>query len=808
MRSVVLDLQSALRFFARHRPAFAVIVAIMALALGANTAVFAVLKGFLFARLGVPAADRVVLVWTTRELPGRGRVDFNDAFPNYRLLQETTHFWEHIACVQFADVNWEQEADTRKLQGARVTTEFFAVMRVAPMLGRIFTTQEQGPNAAPVAIISHALWRSAFGGASDVLGRTLRLNGVPHTVVGVLPPVFSQPQGTDVWLPFDLPADMWTAIVGARQLFVYARLAPGMTVAGADAELRGFAPRAVKMDAANKDWGWRAQSMRENLMSGADSALIFVQAGAAILLVLAVSNLASLLMAWAAERQRETAVRLALGASAWRLVRQFLTQSLLLVSCGGLLGVLLAWLALPLFRPLNPNPQLADFLAQLAPDRATLLFSAALVLGTGVVAGVLPAWQVRRTSLLEALRSESRGASLSRGALRSQQAMVVLQAVISVLILLSAGLAGIGFRQLSHADLGFATAHRVAFRVQLPEPAYDTHAKRAQLIRALDGNLAREPLLAASGFSTTIPVGDIQWGGGFFPQLASGEFPPDPAIFQYRRVSPGYLRAMGIPLLEGRLIDDRDRGEAPPVAVVSKALADKYWPGASAVGRKLRRLAPRDAPLVEVVGVVGNVKDAGAGLPSSETVYVPFDQVSLRRGWIVLHGRGSMADTLAAGRRALRTTAPDVAAYDAAPLEDLAVQANALPRLLMVLLAVFAAIAIGITALGSYGVMSQLVANREREMAIRAALGATRSGVLRLVLWQNARLAVLGVAAGLLGGWGAAQWLTSLVPGLNARTAWPYLAVAAGVLALTQIASFLPARRAARLDMPKLLTSA
>lgn len=207
MNSLLLDFVTALRFFARRRAAFVVIVVTMALALGANTAVFSVLKAFLFSNLAVPEADRVMFVWTVRELPGRGKVDFNDAYPNYQRLRETTHFWEKIACVQFADVNWEQHADTRRLQGARVTTDFFSLMRVTPVLGRAFTEQEPGPNAAPVAVISHALWRSVVGGDPGVLGQTLRLNGAPHTIVGVLPPVFSQPQGTDVWLPFDLPQE-------------------------------------------------------------------------------------------------------------------------------------------------------------------------------------------------------------------------------------------------------------------------------------------------------------------------------------------------------------------------------------------------------------------------------------------------------------------------------------------------------------------------------------------------------------------------------------------------------------------------
>ncbi len=806
MHSLLLDFSTALRFFARRRAAFAVIVATMALAIGANTAVFSVLKAFLFANLAVPESDRVAFVWTVRALPGRGNVDFNDAYPNYKLLRETTHFWEKAACVSFTDVNWQQDADTRRLQGARVTGDFFSVMRVSPVLGRTFTEQEQGPKAAPVAMISHALWRSAFAGAPDVVGRTLRLNGAPHTIIGVLPPGFSQPQGTEVWLPFDLSPEQWTAINGGRQFLVYARLAPGITTAAADRELRAFTPRAREMDAANKDWSWRVQPLRENLLAGADKTLVFVQAGAAVLLILAITNLASLLLAWAAERRRETAVRLALGASGWRLARMFLVQSLTLVALGGIAGVLLASLTLPALQRLNPNPQLSLLLDHLELDRSALLFAAALVVGAGLLAGLFPAWQARSTSLDEALRSESRGASAGRGALRGQQLMVVLQAAISVLILCGAGLAALGFANLTRVDLGFAAENRVAFRFQFPEPAYATHEQRVAFAHALEHNLAAEPALLASGLSTTIPVGDTQWGGGFFPQLPNGEFLKDPSVFHYRRVTPGYLSTMGIPLVEGRLLDERDTNDRPPVAVVSRALAEKYWPGQSAIGRKLRRLVPKDSA-VEIVGVVGNVYDAGAGVPSGETVYVPFDQVSLRRGWIVLHGRGTVEETLASGRHALRVTTADIAGYDAAPLTKLAWQANALPRLQVALLGVFALIAVGIAALGSYGVMSQLVANRQKEMAIRTALGASAGGVLGLVLWHNARLAATGALLGLIGAWFAAHAAAATLPGFDAKPLWPYLAVTALVLVITQLASFVPARRAARLDVQAVLTA-
>lgn len=800
MSSLLLDLQTALRFFARRRAAFAVIVLTLALALGANTAVFSVLKAFLFSQLGVPEPDRVVLVWTTRELPGRGRVDFSDAYPNYKLLRETARSFEAYAATLSADVNWERTDNTRRLQGSRTTADFFDVMRVRPALGRAFTKAEEGPRAAPVVVISDALWRQAFAANPSVLGQTLRLNGAAHSIIGVMPAGFAQPQGTEVWLPFDLPEAMWTAVIGGRQLINYARLAPGVSVEAADAELQRLTPRVREIDGHNKDWGWRVQPMREALLSGAGNALLIVQAGAAVLLLLAISNLASLLMAWAAERQRETAVRLALGASGWRLVRQFLVQSLALVTIGGALGILLASLTLPVLQHLNPTPSLAAFLTNLELDPAAFGFAACLIVVTSLAAGLLPAWQVRSVSLNDALRTESRGASLSGSALAWQQAMVVVQAAVSVVILTAAVLAGIGFWKLSRTSLGISTENRVALRIQFPDPEYSSHEQRSRFVRTLEQNLAAEPAVAGYGFSSALPVGDIQWGGGFHPQLASGEYTEETLVLHFRRVSPTFLSTLGVPLLEGRMLDERDRVGTPEVAVISKTAAEKFWPGQSAIGRRMHRASQPKGTFVEVVGVVGDVRDAGAGLPSGETVYMSWEQVSLRRGWLLVQAQGSTEEALAAARRALRKTAPEIAGYGESTVERLAAQAQALPRLQMALLGTFAVIAVGIAALGSYGVMSQLVANRQKEMAIRSALGATRGNVLRLVLWQNARLAALGTLTGVMAAWLTARTLQAKLAGVDASQAWPFAAVTLLVLALTQAASLIPARRAAKLD--------
>jgi predicted permease len=379
---------------------------------------------------------------------------------------------------------------------------------------------------------------------------------------------------------------------------------------------------------------------------------------------------------------------------------------------------------------------------------------------------------------------------------RWQKIMVIFQAGFSVVILICAALAAQGLQKVSRVNLGFVDKNRVAFRIEMPDSAYSTHEQRGQVARALEQNLAREPALDGYGFTTTLPVGDGQWGSSILVQLSSGEFTPDPALFHYRRVTPGYLAAMGVPLLEGRGFDENDRNDRPAVAIVSKSLATKYWPGESAIGHKLRRAQPPDSPIMEVVGVVGDVRDAGAGLDAGETVYVPFDQVSLRRGWIVLHARGSISDAVVAGRRALHSTAPQIAAFNIEKLETLAWQALALPRLQVCLFAVFSVIAVAITALGTYGVMSQLVGIRQKELAIRAAIGATPRSLFQMVLWQNARLALSGTMVGLGAAWSASYWLQSKLTNFQSPALAPFLVVATGVLALTQLASFLPARRA------------
>jgi predicted permease len=793
-----------LRFLAKRKALSAIAILTMALALGANTAVLSVLKAFLLSSLAVPDPDRVVLIAPERDMPGRGTVIFGDAYPNYELLRRTQHAFADLTVFLQLQASWDDHGEARPLSATRASASFFSTLRVQPALGRPFTASEEGPSPAPVVIVSHGLWVSALGADPAVVGRTISLNGAAHTIIGVMPRGFAQPVPSDVWLPFDIPAAQRTAITGARQLTVYGRIADGTSFQMARADVNAFAGRAVESNPAdNKDYRYNITTLRNVLLAGADSSALFVQTGAATLLVLAILNLASVLVAWGFERKQEMAVRRALGAGGGQVVRLLLGQSVIIVTLGALVGIALASIALRTLQQFDLGPTVSVLLREARLDPTVLVATAAIAIVSGLAAGALPAWFSRRDGLADALRSSSRSATLSRTALRWQKAMVVGQAALSTAILAASVLIAMSFWRLSSVPDGFAPQGRVVARLVLPDATYGKHLERAVFGRALAENLAAEPDLAASGFTTTLPVGDGTWGGRFFVELPDGPTPKEPVLFHIRRVSPGYLQTMSIPLLRGRAFSTQDDTGAVPVAIVSRALAARLWPNEDPVGKRLLRVTPGSATPtpVTVVGLVGNTMDAGYGAPAGEAIYLPYSQVSAPRVSIVVQGRGNERATLAALRRALHKTDPVIAMSNVSTLDALVLQANALPRLRTLVLLVFSVVAVGLVSLGSYGVMSQLVSNRERELAVRLVFGAQPTRLGASVLAQVARLTVPGVALGLAVVWSASGLLNAFVFGVQARSPLVLTSAGGALLLLAAIATLPPARRAMRVDI-------
>lgn len=804
-----MEFITSLRFLARRKAVAVVAILTMACALGVNASALAVLRAFLFSGLGVPEPDRLVNVAPVRELPGRGEVIFADAYPNYVLFTGTQRAFQDVSVALQNVVSWRRGEDVRPLQNTRASASFFRAMRVSPILGRTFTPDEEGPSPDPVIVISYAIWTDGFAGDSSVIGRVITIDGVPTTIIGVMPRGFSQPAPSDVWQPFDIPANQRTAITGARSLAIYARIRDGVSREAAMADVAEMTQRSQAANPAdNRDYRYRMQTLREQLLTNASSTVVLIQVAAASLLVLALLNLVSLLVAWGFERSQEMAVRQALGGGGRQVVRLLVAQSVVIVGAGLLAGVGMAFLLLAGVRQLELGPQLGFFLDKVHVDAAVLLISIPVAAVLASAAGTLPALVTRRQGLASALRSSNRSASHSTGALRLQRAMVIVQAALSVVVLASATIVGLSFRKLSAVPDGFEVDGRVVARVILPDEQYGGHAKRAAFADALLAALEREPALMNFGFTSTLPVGDIRAGGRFFVPDQNGAMSGDPALFHFRRVSPEYLRTMGIPLLRGRHFTARDDTAATRVVIVSRALAQQYWPDEDPVGKLIHRAATGNAPPVpfEIVGVVGDAMDGGYEAPPGQAAYVPFGQVSGTRLSIVGEAKGGKTEAVTAVRRAVRAAEPTLAASGITTLDDLVVTANALPQLRASILLVFAVAAVLIAGLGAYGVMRQLVSNRERELALRLVFGAVPSDLAREVLMQVAKLTVPGVLAGLGGAWLAANLLRTFVFGIDPRSALILASVGAGVLVLGTIAAAPSVLRAMRLD-PKSTTS-
>jgi predicted permease len=800
--------EAGLRFLARHKASCAVAVLTMTLALGANTTVFSVVHTFLRGSLAIPDPDRVALIAPVRNLPGRGTVVFAEAFPNYETIRKAQHAFASVTIMSQNVASWDDHGESRPLQLSRVTASFFPTMRVYPVLGRAFSEREEGPSPARVVVLSHALWRSAFAGDPAAIGKTMQLNGEPHTVIGVMPEGFSQPVPTDVWLPFDIPAVQRTAITGARNLTVYGRLAAGQTLESARADADKLSALALEASADNRGYRYEVRPLRSVLLDGADATMLLVQAGAVILLVLAILNLASLLLAWGFERRQELAVRQSLGAARVDVVRILLLQSLFVVGVGASLGVLVSWLVIPWLQSLDINPTIKYFTTRIQLDAGVLAATTIAAAFAGLAAGVLPAWFTRQIDLAHDLRGGARSATLSPTAMRCQQAMVFVQAALSVVILVAATLLGVSFHKLVHVPIGFAPRNLVVARVQLLTDDYGKAPNRVRFGRDLLDNLSHEPAIAAAAFTSTLPAGDQLWGGRFFIELPGGGFAQEPMLLHFRRVSPSYLQTIGIPLREGRQLDAHDDTNAPKVVIVSRALAERLWPGESGVGKRLYRVtvAGTAPEALTVVGVAGNTMDAGSGVPPGETVYVPWMQVSTTRMSIVVRPRGDEGAAIAALKRALRVTDPVVAASDVARLEALVDQANALPQLRSLLLLAFAIVALAMVALGSYGVMSQLVSAREREYALRLIFGAAPKMLGRAVLVQMARLTVPGVVLGSIAAVMLGGALRTFVFGIEPRSFWVILGVGAGILSITAVATVPSMVRAMKVDARRSLT--
>jgi putative ABC transport system permease protein len=776
-------------------------VAMLALAIGADTAVFSVVEAVLLRPLPYRAPGRLVALWedhSLREGSPRTMVAA-ETFEDYRRQSRTLR---RLSAVVSHELDLIGAGEPEVLYGSEVSADFFPLLGVAPLFGRALTPADARPGAAPAVVLGHELWRRRFGGDRRVLGRVARLDDLALTVVGVMPPQFSVPlhlrspsQRSELWLPLRRRERLQNHEVHAYE--VVGRLAPGETLAAARAETRAIAARlALAYPRECGGVGATLVPLAEQVVGEARSGLVLLLGAVSFLVLIACGNLAGLLVARSATRQRELSICAALGAGPGRLARQVLSEALLLVLAGGAAGLGLALGVLRLLPALLPPdlPRAGD----VRMDGLLLVYALGAAVASGLLAAAVPAWWAARTPLAQALAAASgRGASAGPSRVRLGDALVAAQIALALLLLGGAGLMLASFARLSGVDPGFRADHALVFEVGPEWRRHPGATARTAFFREVQRRLAALPGVVAVGGITRLP---LEPAYGISELIVEGRpIPPQgPPIVGGRGVTPGYFQAMAIPLLVGRPLTDRDDARGPRVVLVNRALAERYLAGGPAVGRRLRD--GRDGSWVQVIGVVGDTAfDSLAGAPTPEIFFAAAQDPPEVLTMVVRTATDPLA-LAPAVRREIWTMNRNVPVNRLRTLADQVGGALARPRFSLLVVAVFAGLALALAAAGVGALMACTVAQRTREIGIRMALGAGRRDALALVLGRAALLAAAGVAAGLGSGFALMRWLAAQLYHASAAEPLPYLAGAACLLAAALAAAYLPARRAAGVD--------
>jgi putative ABC transport system permease protein len=792
---MMTDLRYALRQLIKSPGFAAVTILTLALGIGACTAIFSVVNAVLLRPLDYPDPARLVVI---RETNVPDFPEFSVSPPNYLDWEKQTKSYEHLAAYSGSRVNLTGNGEPQQLIGVKATAHYFDVYGVKPALGRTFLPEEDAPGKNHVVVLSYPFWQRVFGGTADAVGREVQLNGEPYTVVGIAPPGFGSASKVDAWMPMAFkPDETANDARGGHYLSVAGRLRPGVTVAQAEAELKVLAAQlATQYPDSNKGWGIFMMPMQDYSVRDVQTVLYTLLGAVGCVLLIACANIANLLLARATARHREISIRAALGASRARLVRQLLTESVLLALCGGLAGILLARWGLDALLALAPPnlPRMTD----IHLNAGVLVFSLALSVLTGLVFGIAPAWLAARADVNEALKQGSRGSTEggARGRLRS--ALVVIEVTLALMLLGGAGLLARSFMQLAHVDPGFTPESATLLRLSLPEKKYALPEQQNAFANGLLERVKNLPGVQAAGLTHSMPlVSDYVLGFNIEgrPAIAPSDLPNT----NYYAVTPEYFRAMGIRLVRGRVFTAQDDAKAPRVALINETMARQHFPNEDPIGKRINITNGPDT-WREIIGIVGDIKQYGVDKATSNQAYEPFAQVPFSSLNVVIRSNGSPAALLGAIRPAVYAVDKDQPIGTIRPLEEIVADSIARQRFAMTLLTVFSLVALVIAAVGIYGVMAYSVVQRTGEFGIRMALGAQQRDVLRLVLAQGGKLIGLGLIIGLAATLAASRAMGSMLFNTSAQDPLTLgaITVLLGVVAL--VACLLPASRATKVN--------
>jgi putative ABC transport system permease protein len=795
MRTVFADLRHAFRVMSRTPSFAAAVVGVLALGIGANTAIFSIVNAVLLRPLPFDEPERLLRIYTRTPGPDGGPFDVSPGkFYDWQRDAQSFEGMAMYQCCGFREVALSGRGTARTIDATAVSAGFFEVVRARPALGRVFRSEEDTPGGRHVVVLSDRFWRSEFAGQPDVIGRTVKLNDEPHTIVGVMPAAASVASWTgmasDVWIPLAL-TDEQRAARGNHNRNGVARLRRGVELTQAQAELDALSARLGREFPRTDGQGWGAVviPMQEEIVGKSRTTLLTLLGAVGLVLVIACANVGNLLFTRAFSRRKEIAIRSALGAGRGRVFQQLLTETLLFASAGGALGLLFAYGALTsASRLLAGQVPRAE---EISIDGRVLLFAIGLSMLTGVLAGTLPGVRASRSDLNGALKHGGR----SEGAIGvgTRRVLIVCEVALSLVLLMGAGVMLQSLLTLRHGDTGFAPDNVLTMDVRLVNARYPSPSRRSSFFEAALQRIRTLPGVEAAGTIDDLPFSD---GGEAQILSLEGRAPSwDSAVVQVRQISPGYLRAMGIPVLRGRDVADSDA----EVLLVSQAATRLYWGTDDPIGRRATLPFMSRTLLRQVVGVVGDVKQRSLIEGATPTVYFHTREP---HGSVTFVIRTSIPpDTLAQPAvAAIRAIDPEQPVADIRTMAQLLDETLATQRLSARLLGIFSGVALLLAAVGIYSVLSYIVRGRSREIGIRTALGAQRSDVLRLVIVEGMSPALVGIAAGTLAALASARILQTLVFGVSASDPLTLAAVAATLVCVALVASLVPAYRALRFD--------
>jgi putative ABC transport system permease protein len=789
------DLRYALRQLIKAPSFTAVAILTLALGIGACSAIFSVVNVVLLRPLDYPEPGRIVAIRET-QLPQFP--EFSVSPPNYLDWEKQTKSYEYLAAYGGANVNLTGEGEPQRLVGVKATAHYFDAYGVKPVLGRMLLPEEDAQGKNHVVVLSYPFWQRVFGGGRDVVGRAIQLNGEPYTVIGVAPVGFGLTSQVDVWMPMAFkPDETANDARGGHYINVVGRLKPGVTVAQARAELEVIASQLAKQyPDSNKGWGIFMMPLQDYSVRDVKPVLYTLLGAVGCVLLIACANLANLLLARATARHREISIRAALGASRARLVRQLLTESVVLSLCGGAAGLLLARWGLDALLALAPTS--LPRITEIHLDSGVLLFSLALSIVTGLVFGIAPAWLAARADVNEALKQGTRGSTEggARGRLRS--ALVVIEVTFALMLLGGAGLLARSFMQLAHVDPGFIPENATLLRLSLPQTKYALPEQQAAFADALLERVKALPDVQSAGLTHSMPlVSDYVLGFNIEgrPAIAPSDLPNT----NYYAVTPDYFRAMGIRLIRGRVFTRQDDPKAPRVAIINETMARQHFPNEDPIGKRINITNGPDT-WREIVGIVGDIKQYGVDKATSAQSYEPFAQVPFSSLNVVIRTSGPPAALLGAIRPTVYAVDKDQPIGAIRPLEEIVADSIARQRFAMTLLTVFSLVALVIAAVGIYGVMAYNVVQRTGEFGIRMALGAQQRDVLRLVLAQGGKLVGLGLIIGLAATLAASRAMGSMLFNTSAQDPLTLGTITLLLGAVALVACLLPASRATKVN--------